>query len=58
MKTNHKQVFKISAGQMFVDNGKVKPNPNKGELRFTINNDNLACRYSHTPPHACSSLLG
>jgi hypothetical protein len=41
MKTNHKPVFKISAGQMFVENGKVKPNPNKGELRFSINNDNL-----------------
>ena len=41
MKANHKPLYKISAGQMFVENGKVRPNPNKGELIFTINNDNL-----------------
>jgi hypothetical protein len=33
--------FKLQAGQMFVDNGRVKPNPNKGELRFSINRDDL-----------------
>jgi hypothetical protein len=33
--------FKIPAGQMFVENGKVKPNPSKGEMRFSINSDNL-----------------
>src|SRR5690349_8603824 len=33
--------FKLQAGQMFTENGKVKPNPNKGEIRFSINSDNL-----------------
>jgi hypothetical protein len=36
-----KPEFKLLAGQMVVENGKVKPNPNKGELRFAINSDNL-----------------
>jgi hypothetical protein len=36
-----KPEFKLLAGQMLVENGKVKPSPNKGELRFTYNPDNL-----------------
>jgi hypothetical protein len=36
-----KPEFKIQAGQMIVENGKVKPNPNKGEIKFSLNADNL-----------------
>lgn len=35
--------FKISCGEMPVVSGKVKPNKDKGELRFFYNSDNMLC---------------
>lgn len=33
--------MKISAGRMMIDNGKVKPDPSKGEIRIFRNRDQL-----------------
>jgi hypothetical protein len=38
-----KKEYKIMAGEMPVVSGKVKPNSDKGELRFFQNADNLLC---------------
>jgi hypothetical protein len=34
-------MFRIEAGEMKVENGKVKPNTNKGEIKISINPDNI-----------------
>jgi hypothetical protein len=41
-KINEKE-FIVSAGEMNLVGGKVKPNPAKGQMRFYVNRDNILC---------------
>lgn len=42
-KNTHTKEYKIRVGEMPVVSGKVKPNKDKGELRFFYNPDNMLC---------------
>lgn len=43
-KNVRQQEFKLQVGEMIVENGKIKPNPDKGELRIFFNNrDQVLC---------------
>ena len=45
-KTSKAKEFKILAGTMFIQEGKFKANPAKGEIRIFLNNDSNHTNFS------------